>query len=132
MKNRRVMNGYRLLKKASWSAYRRQGGPHSGMRSLWAGRDRCPPRRGMDLVIRFIEQGQQALEFAREPADLAIPVVPAAGLGLAVAVEEGPVGWPPILLPEAVFFQDSLPEVFGGLGLELSAGAELAGKDLAG
>ena len=86
----------------------------------------------MDLKICFIKQGQQALELTRKPADLVVAVVPAAGLGLAVAVEEGPVGGPPVLLPEAVFFQHGLSQVFSRLRLKPPIGPQLCGQGSSG
>ena len=85
------------------------------MHGLRPGGSRSGFCRGVDLKVRLIEQGQQALELAGEPADPVVAVVPTAGLGLAVAVEEGPVCGSPVLLPETVFLQYGLPQVLSRL-----------------
>ena len=57
-----------------------------------------------DGVFEFLEFGEDGLDFFGEPSVAAVDVAAAAGGLLAVAVEEGPVGGEPILLPKGILF----------------------------
>ena len=58
------------------------------------------------------DEGEELLHLGGEPADARIAVVAARWLGDAVAIEEGPVLWSPVVVPEAVFGDDEVAEGF--------------------
>ena len=64
-------------------------------------------------TFKLLDLRQDALYFLREPTVTTIEMAAAARLGLTVAVEKGPVGGEPILLPEGILFQDGLAQRLG-------------------
>ena len=68
---------------------------------------------GVDNFIQLLKPGRDRLNFFRKPTWMAPNMAPTAGGGLAVAIEEGPVGGEPELAPEGVLLQDGLAQRLG-------------------
>jgi len=71
------------------------------------------PGFSLDQAVHLFQLRNNGLHFLGEPAEAGVTVVPAAGGLLTVAVEEGPIGRQPELLPQPVFLKDSLPQFLG-------------------
>ena len=72
------------------------------------------PGFSLDQAVHLFQLRNNGLHLLRKPAEAGVTVVAAAGGLLTVAVEEGPIGRQPELLPQPVFLKDSLPQFLGG------------------
>ena len=68
---------------------------------------------GVDSFIQLFKLGRDQLNFFRKPTWTAPNMAPTAGGGLAVAIEEGPVGGEPELPPQGILLQDGLAQRLG-------------------
>ena len=72
------------------------------------------PGFSLNQAVYLFQLRNNGLHLLGEPAEAGVTVVAAAGGLLTVAVEEGPIGRQPELLPQPVFLKDSLPQFLGG------------------
>ena len=72
------------------------------------------PGFSLDQAVHLFQLRNNGLHLLRKPAAAGATVVAAAGGLLTVAVEEGPIGRQPELLPQPVFLKDNLPQFLGG------------------
>ena len=72
------------------------------------------PGFSLDQAVHLFQLRNNGLHLLGEPAEAGVTVVAAAGGLLTVAVEEGPIGRQPELLPQPVFLKDSLAQFLGG------------------
>ena len=68
----------------------------------------------LDQAVHLFQLRNDGLHLLGKPAEAGVTVVAAAGGLLTVAVEEGPIGRQPELLPQPVFLKDSLAQFLGG------------------
>jgi len=72
------------------------------------------PGFSLDQAVHLFQLRNKGLHLLGEPAEALVEMVAAAGGLLTVAIEEGPIGRQPELLPQPVFLKDSLAQFLGG------------------